>query len=309
MRLDTGGQDLLEEPADFPSLDISALAFMEARCDDLINKKEKGGHMANQLHLRQFMQGIQHWNRWRQRYPELSLDLTGINVSDKAMGDMGRHWDGANLQNTLLKQAMLSGVFFTNAQLQGADLSEAELGSARFWNANLTNACLKGADVYETNFSGAQLVGANLIGVYGPTAEFCPVKFDEYGVFGAANLRFADLSHANLENADFEEASLEEARMISTILNFAHFRKAKLRQAHLQNAQLVGANLEEADLQGANLQGAIFHPANPRYVDTGRTGDLMPIFRGTNLQGADLRGADLTGVDLSHALLDGALFE
>jgi hypothetical protein len=60
-------------------------------------KKEKreANHMANQEHLDIFKQGAEVWNKWKEEYPDIVPDLSGIDVRGI---DMHR----TNLQHVLI---------------------------------------------------------------------------------------------------------------------------------------------------------------------------------------------------------------
>jgi uncharacterized protein YjbI with pentapeptide repeats len=84
---------------------------------------------------------------------------------------------GANLSETKLIEADLTGAFLENAELRQTDLSEA----------NLTKADLRGASLNETKLLRANLTGANLTG-----AQLVSVILNE------TNLTDANLSNASI---------------------------------------------------------------------------------------------------------------
>lgn len=121
---------------------------------------------------------------------------------------------------TSLKDGILKGENFREANLTRADLREANLEKAHLGRANLEGANLKGANLEE------------------------------------ANLEWANLKRANLEGANLEGANLERASLRWAKLKEANLEGAKLKGASLEGAFLEGANLEDANLEGANLEGA-----------------------------------------------------
>jgi hypothetical protein len=122
--------------------------------------------MANEEHLKIIRQGVNAWNEWRKKNPELQHP-------DLSEADLGR----ADLNN-----ANLNGANLFYARLSEANLSEANLSKANLRCADLSGADLSGADL-----SGADLSGANLSGAI----------LNEAGL-GKANLRCAHLSGASL---------------------------------------------------------------------------------------------------------------
>ena len=91
--------------------------------------------MANPEHLAKLLEGIEAWNAWRARHPDVVPDLAGAD----------------------LKQANLRHADFHQADLSGADLRRASLRHADFSGANLEGANLFGADYYDASFKDANL--------------------------------------------------------------------------------------------------------------------------------------------------------
>lgn len=78
----------------------------------------------------------------------------------------------ADLSNTILHRADLSGAKLANADLRCADmeyanLSNADLSGANMECANLSGVDLSGANLRMTSIEGANLIGANLSGAKG----------------------------------------------------------------------------------------------------------------------------------------------
>ncbi|HWY21782.1 MAG TPA: TIR domain-containing protein [Candidatus Acidoferrum sp.] len=78
--------------------------------------------MADPRHLAKLKEGVQNWNLWRSKHPEVAPDLTEGNLA-------GRDLRGADLSGTDLSRASLSGVNLCGANLTGASLRETHLGT------------------------------------------------------------------------------------------------------------------------------------------------------------------------------------
>jgi len=218
--------------------------------------------MANEEQLAILRQGVDVWNKWREKNPTLRVELISAKLS------------GANL-----RKADLSETDFSYADLSGTDLRDAFLVIAKFFEANLSGANLSGADL-----SGADLSYANLS------------KAD----FSKANLNGAHLSYADLREANLSEAKFFTSRLFSAKLNGANLSKADLSRADLDGANLTGANLSganlsRADLDGANLTGANLSGANLNRADLSEA-DLT----GSNLNGVDLSHSNLVGTIIDN---------
>ncbi len=106
--------------------------------------------MANQEHLDIFWQGVEKWNRWREKHPEIQPDLGGANLSNADFSKVnlsGAYLGRTNFHRTKLAQANLSKAILKRANLTKADLTEANLTETDFGRAILTQANLSRANM------------------------------------------------------------------------------------------------------------------------------------------------------------------
>jgi len=230
--------------------------------------------MANDDRIALLKMGVDAWNAWRDKNPDIRTPaLGGVNLTE---ANLSR----ANLSGARLYQAYLFEADLSEADLSGADLSKAHLVGANLRRARLSNAHLSEADLWRADLSGADLREANLNG-----ARLRDAHLSE-AVLSRADLRGANLSGAQLDNADLSGALL-----------FGDFRGQNLSGVNLSGANLNGANLSGANLSGANLSEAFLHEADLREAD----------LREADLSGADLMRVHLREADLSGAVLSGAV--
>lgn len=238
--------------------------------------------MTNEEILTLLKQGVEAWNEWRKKNPDVKLDLSQANLSQ------------ADLSLVNLSQADLSLVNFSQANLSLANLSQANLR----W-IDLSRANLRWADLSQANLSLANLSLSNL----------------NQANLSEANLRWADLSRANLVNVDLSGTDLSGANLSKTDLSSANVVKADLSGADLNGANLTEANLSDADLRGANLREANLIRVNLTGADlTGANLAGANLFR-TQVLGANFTQAILAGACIEdwstdeNTSLAGAIFE
>ena len=85
--------------------------------------------MANEEHLKILKQGVEAWNEWREKNPQITPDLSKANLykADLSVADL----TGANLSAAKLIKADLSKANLYKADLHGADLYKADLTGAQ----------------------------------------------------------------------------------------------------------------------------------------------------------------------------------
>jgi len=115
--------------------------------------------MANEEQLSILKQGVDVWNKWRDKNVSVEIDLRGADLKGSELTEVDLR--GANLKKvdfrkSNLTYALLSEADLEKSNLSGATLSEANLGGAYLSKANLSKASLLWAKL-----SGAHLIGSN----------------------------------------------------------------------------------------------------------------------------------------------------
>jgi Pentapeptide repeats (8 copies) len=119
--------------------------------------------MADEEQLAVLRQGVEAWNIWRYRNPDIQPNLSGAYLYE---ADLSR----ANLSGAKLIEADLRFAHLYKADLSGADLIEAILSVANLsWadlsGANLSWANLQGALLVRTKLVRADLTGCHIYGI------------------------------------------------------------------------------------------------------------------------------------------------
>jgi uncharacterized protein YjbI with pentapeptide repeats len=176
--------------------------------------------MANKEHLKILKQGVDAWNRWRDRDLELRPDLSGANLSKLFARELSLHGivgmrvggglDKINFGNTDLSHADLSFVGLVDAYLVAADLR----------HANLSETMLGGSDLSRANLSGANLHGAEL---------------------DVANLHDAELGQADLSSALLLQAVFDQTRVSGAVFSASTMAYTLFGNVDLSGAQGLDA--------------------------------------------------------------------
>lgn len=161
--------------------------------------------MINPEHLDILKQGVDVWNKWRERNPAVIPDLTGGNFFRLNLA-------GVNFSRSYLNGANLRYSNLTRADLSGAQLTLANLFKSQCICANLKAAVLGG-----TNFRYANLQGADLSG--------------------------AGISHSHFENAMLNDATFDGAELIGANFRDALFVNTDLSDARIGKTVFIGNDL------------------------------------------------------------------
>jgi len=156
--------------------------------------------MANDEHVTMLKQGVDAWNEWRLKNPDIRPDLFGANF-------IGAYLGGTNLSWADLVGANLTGAYLGEANLSGACLSGANLSWADLVRANLTGAYLGGANLSGTYLVGANLTGANLSGAYLERAALVD-----------ADLAGADLTGCSIYGTSAWDLKLERTKQQNLVI-------------------------------------------------------------------------------------------
>ncbi len=195
--------------------------------------------MANQEQLEIIKQGVEFWNTWRVKHPDVKINLTKANLSEANLR-------GANLSTVDLRRANLIRANLIGANLMGANLSEANLSEANLIKANLIGADLSGADLLSSNLIGANLSGAKLL---------------SSNLIGA-DIIGADLSGANLSKSragsnTFGDVDLRPCIGLETIRHYApsdiSTRTIEKSKGQIPVEFLRGCGLSDWEIEAAKL--------------------------------------------------------
>ncbi|MEH1855892.1 MAG: pentapeptide repeat-containing protein [Nostoc sp.] len=168
-------------------------------------------------HILILEKGIEEWNKWRKKYPEIKPDLRGSDWSNKNFAQ-------ANFSEVDFREVDFFHTNLNDSFLMDANLSEAQLQRARLVESDLRYARLDGANLYQADCSGA-------------------------------DFRNASFDGANLQQANFFNAKLCNAILINADLFEADLRNADLSGANLTGARLVRAKVQNSNLEGCRVYG------------------------------------------------------
>ena len=234
--------------------------------------------MANPEHVSKLREGVEAWNKWRNKNPWIKINLGRADLNNADLS--GAYLGYVNLESANLIQARLS-----DAQIIGANLKSANLLGAYLEGANLS-----GANLNDTRLSRAILEGANLVDSYLREADLRGTSLE------SANLATADLSRADLRGADLRGANLNE-----TLLSGVHLGGSLLFETVISKVNLSKAiGLEE-----------IIH-SGPSVIDHrtfSLSGELPDVFlRGVGLQDWQIENAKLLQPGLSNAEINEIIY-
>jgi|GEM_PF-1093786 hypothetical protein len=167
--------------------------------------------MANEEHLAILRQGVEVWNEWRLKHPEISPDLAS---SDLCFQDLsGINFTRTNLREANLYRVKLANANLTFATLLSSNLCQADLREAKFhrsylafarlngaklWRADLNHAWLGNSDISYAILSEASLRDANLSGCRATAT-----------IFSGADLTGSYLKSWNPDDANFDEVTCD----------------------------------------------------------------------------------------------------
>jgi uncharacterized protein YjbI with pentapeptide repeats len=158
-------------------------------------------------------------------------------------------------------------------------------GSLLF-KAKLANAQGIGLDCSAITFGAADLKFANL----------SSSKFD------GSNLDAAVLDGAVFNGASLQSANLAEVKAVKADFSFAKCGKAVFRKATLNGVTFKQTSLESADFTGATLDGASFSQSVLRDTNFARASLRAAVFSQTNVSSASFDEADVDGADFTAAV-------
>ena len=204
--------------------------------------------MADEKQLKRLKKSVEGWNKWREKNPGISIDLTEASLY------------AANLREAYLYAANLREAYLYAANLRGANLREANLTEANLTGANLREANLTGANLTGANLREADLTGANLWRAYLWRAYLRRADLTGASLWRAILWR-ADLTGASLWRAHLYATSFVNVDLSSTLhLDDINFigpcyidNKTLIKSKDLPYSFLMGCGLSDWEIESAKL--------------------------------------------------------
>lgn len=109
----------------------------------------------NSQHLEILKEGVETWNEWRCKNPQINPDLTDASLPNRNLSNA--NLSNADLTNIDFHKAILMDVSFVSSNLERANLNCSNLFNANFENSSLFNADIRGADLFSANLERTDL--------------------------------------------------------------------------------------------------------------------------------------------------------
>lgn len=209
------------------------------------------------------------------------LDLSEITDFEKVQ---------VNFSNSELHKTNLSGNKFNCANFEGANLSQAELRNAVIFFTDLTKANIRGINLSET-----QVLQTNLRDFDFTDAIFIGTRFFK------VDLSRAKVINANLKDSWFSETILDYSNFKNCDFSYANLQHISMKGVNLQNANLSNANLSSSDISHSDLKNAKLVNAKLAYCNFGGSDLTGCDLSSADLLYAKLENANLNQAKLNNA--------
>jgi TIR domain/Pentapeptide repeats (8 copies) len=120
--------------------------------------KRGNAFMADQRHIDKLKGGVNVWNQWRGKHPEIMPDLRNADLQAAML-------TGIDFRRTNLDGANLSHARLDSTLLNAASLSQTNLSNTRLRNSNLHKTCFKEAILHRTNMYHASLLDTAFLNI------------------------------------------------------------------------------------------------------------------------------------------------
>jgi hypothetical protein len=190
--------------------------------------------VADSEHVTILTSGIERWNRWRRGNEDVAVDL---------------------------READLSKMVLSGADLHGADMYQVNLVRADCSHVNLSDAFLPGAVLHGSDLSHADLRRTVLT-----RAECYSVTFD------FANMEGVMMEDSRVFRSSFSHCILSGGAFNSSAFANTDFGHADLSNAFLKYCTLVACNFSHSNLSGSHVYGASVWDV---VLDTAKQSDLL----------------------------------
>lgn len=219
--------------------------------------------MANAEHLAILKEGVEVWNDWRKKNPNIEPDLSEALLFDMNLqidiysADISREKPAYTEEGMLVrenefkdKDGNIEIMYLIVKSTAGLNLCDANLERTKFMNSRLKEANFSRSYLREANFSNAYLHGAKF-----KKADLEGVCFDyancAHADFGDTYIRKPFFSFTNLSNANFQGAFIDRGFMNGALLVESNFNFAKIEETWVYGTSIW--NIKKDGLVQKNL--------------------------------------------------------
>jgi uncharacterized protein YjbI with pentapeptide repeats/predicted heme/steroid binding protein len=204
-------------------------------------------NMANELQLKKLAQGVGTWNTWRKNNPDVSIDLSNVDLDQELSLRKAKLPKEHSILITSLvgifATYLLTFMKFSDDQSLLDIVSTLLERGILFINPSISNEVLHAILSGSLFLVGKPILTILLSGAFTFTVIY-PVVFRILSDSNI-NLSYANLSRANLNNSD-----------LSCIdFNFSNLEEANLKSTNLFSSSFLAANLKHTDITGACIGG------------------------------------------------------
>ncbi len=190
---------------------------------------EKKIFTPNKKHLNILKRGVNSWNKWRKKNPDIIPVLAGIELNHFDL-------DNINLDGADLRGIQLSNIDSRFSSYRMADMRYAYLNQILFSYSDFSQADISHAEIRYTDFRHTNLFNSNLY-----KSELTKVYFNSANLSKAylsrAKITISDLSGANCIGTSFENATIYDSNVFG-----ASFIEAEVDGAELEDVYISDSN-------------------------------------------------------------------
>ena len=204
-------------------------------------------------------QGVEHWNQWRIRHRQVTVDFRGAQLDHRDLKGIdlsNGNFGGVTFCNSILDYAHLDGGRFYQTDFSSSSLSHARIRDAVFGNAALQTTQASGTDFtgslfYNCDFTDARLDGSVLWSVMFNDCRFTRTRFAEASN-GDTRYYCSDISDAtDLHSVEHHAPStidVETLRLSRGSIPRDFLKGCGFSDFELAIVQLWNPELKEADI-------------------------------------------------------------
>jgi uncharacterized protein YjbI with pentapeptide repeats len=219
----------------------------------------------------------------------------------------------ANLNETFLVRADLSGAILTGADLTGADLRRATLIGTILTDTKMNEANLAESSIVTKFCNGLTLHSSDLTGstLRGDFRKAIFTEADLSQVTGEnSNFSGAEMMRVTIVDSDFSEptTSLIKANMRDSTISGTDFSGALMTEADLSRSKVSGTQFDGTDLTNSFMRGVELSNLTLRFTNLENANLRSATFDNVTFVKVNLKGADLLFCKgLTKAMLDQAI--
>ncbi|MCQ2078871.1 MAG: pentapeptide repeat-containing protein, partial [archaeon] len=236
---------------------------------------------------------------------QLSKKLSDLDLSDMNLTSFDFSY--GRMENTLLRNGILTNACFFKTQMSGSNLEDCDIGGTMFKDCSMDKCSFNRSKVTSATFENVLLDSASFVEAEISSIHIGDIRLRD-AAFTRSNVRSASFTEVNLDHSNFQESTLTDVtfgrcHMANSIFIGCTSSESTFDDSVLKGGNFRGAMMSNTTMTDSNFSECEFTDANVTSAMMGRS-----LFSNSSCENVNFTGSVLLACKFDTSLLSRSSF-